>query len=73
MCKFSEKACLSSKPLTTYGQLQTQLDKKHQQLVQQEKTISVLQQDVIHKQHHIESLDELLIESREVRLAFDFL
>uniref|UniRef100_A0A8B9CAV7 Coiled-coil domain containing 18 n=1 Tax=Anser brachyrhynchus TaxID=132585 RepID=A0A8B9CAV7_9AVES len=45
--------------------LQTQLDKKHQQLVQQEKTISVLQQDVIHKQHHIESLDELLIESRE--------
>ncbi|XP_025913294.1 coiled-coil domain-containing protein 18 isoform X3 [Apteryx rowi] len=47
--------------------LQTQLDKKHQQFIEQEKTLSVLQQDVICKQHHIESLDGLLIESREVR------
>ncbi|XP_064311587.1 coiled-coil domain-containing protein 18 isoform X3 [Phalacrocorax carbo] len=45
--------------------LQTQLEKKHQQFVEQEKIISILQQDVIHKQHHIESLDGLLIESRE--------
>uniref|UniRef100_A0A8C3LER7 Coiled-coil domain containing 18 n=1 Tax=Chrysolophus pictus TaxID=9089 RepID=A0A8C3LER7_CHRPC len=45
--------------------LQTQLDKKHQQFVEQETTISVLQQDIIHKQHHIESLDGLLMESRE--------
>ncbi|XP_031470711.1 coiled-coil domain-containing protein 18 isoform X3 [Phasianus colchicus] len=47
--------------------LQTQLDKKHQQFVEQETTISVLQQDIIHKQHHIESLDGLLTESREVK------
>lgn len=45
--------------------LQTQLDKKHQQFVEQATTISVLQQDIIHKQHHIESLDGLLMESRE--------
>ncbi|KFV43433.1 Coiled-coil domain-containing protein 18, partial [Tyto alba] len=45
--------------------LQTQLEKKQQQLIKQEKIISILQQDVIHKQHHIESLDGLLIESRE--------
>uniref|UniRef100_A0A8C8AZN4 Coiled-coil domain containing 18 n=1 Tax=Otus sunia TaxID=257818 RepID=A0A8C8AZN4_9STRI len=45
--------------------LQTQLEKKHQQFIEQEKIISILQQDVIHKQHHIESLDGLLIESRE--------
>lgn len=32
-----------------------------------------MQQDVVHKQHHIESLDGLLIESREVRLALGFL
>uniref|UniRef100_A0A8B9NL50 Coiled-coil domain containing 18 n=1 Tax=Accipiter nisus TaxID=211598 RepID=A0A8B9NL50_9AVES len=45
--------------------LQTQLEKKHQQFIEQEKIISILQQDVIHKQHRIESLDGLLIESRE--------
>ncbi|XP_032302005.1 coiled-coil domain-containing protein 18 isoform X4 [Coturnix japonica] len=45
--------------------LQTQLDKKHQQSVEQATTISVLQQDIIHKQHRIESLDGLLMESRE--------
>ncbi|XP_021260455.1 coiled-coil domain-containing protein 18 isoform X5 [Numida meleagris] len=45
--------------------LQTQLDKKHQQFVEQETTISVLQKDIIHKQHHIESLDGLLMESKE--------
>ncbi|PKU48147.1 coiled-coil domain-containing protein 18 [Limosa lapponica baueri] len=45
--------------------LQTQLEKKHQQFTEQEKIISILQQDVIHKQHHIESLDGMLIESRE--------
>uniref|UniRef100_A0A8C4TU62 Coiled-coil domain containing 18 n=1 Tax=Falco tinnunculus TaxID=100819 RepID=A0A8C4TU62_FALTI len=45
--------------------LQTQLEKKHQQLIEQEKIISVLQQDVIRKQHHIDSLDGLLTESRK--------
>ncbi|KAM6199347.1 coiled-coil domain-containing protein 18 isoform 2-T2 [Sarcoramphus papa] len=45
--------------------LQTQLEKKHQQFIEHEKIISILQQDVIYKQHHIESLDGLLIESRE--------
>lgn len=50
-------------------QLQTQLGKKHQQFIEQEKIVSILQQEVIHKQHHIESLDGLLIGSREVRLA----
>ncbi|KFV43693.1 Coiled-coil domain-containing protein 18, partial [Gavia stellata] len=45
--------------------LQTQLEKKQQQFIEQEKIISILQQDIIHKQHHIESLDGLLIESRE--------
>lgn len=54
-------------------QLQTQLGKKHQQFIEQEKTVSILQQEVIHKQHHIESLDGLLIGSREVRLVLDFL
>uniref|UniRef100_A0A8C0EQE4 Coiled-coil domain containing 18 n=1 Tax=Bubo bubo TaxID=30461 RepID=A0A8C0EQE4_BUBBB len=49
--------------------LQTQLEKKHQQFIEQEKIISILQQEVIDKQHHIESLDGLLTESREVRLA----
>jgi len=49
------------------------LEKKHQQFIKQEKIIFILQQDIIHKQHHIESLDGLLIESREVRLALDFL
>ncbi|XP_017585387.1 coiled-coil domain-containing protein 18 isoform X2 [Corvus cornix cornix] len=47
--------------------LRTQLGKKHQEFIEQEKIISVLQQEVIHKQHHIESLDGLLIGSREVR------
>uniref|UniRef100_A0A8C3N2D1 Uncharacterized protein n=1 Tax=Geospiza parvula TaxID=87175 RepID=A0A8C3N2D1_GEOPR len=45
--------------------LQTQLEKKHQQVTEQEKIISILQQEVIHKQHHIESLDGLLIGNRE--------
>ncbi|XP_040466615.1 coiled-coil domain-containing protein 18 isoform X1 [Falco naumanni] len=45
--------------------LQTQLEKKHQQFMEQEKIISVLQQDVIRKQHHIDSLDGLLTESRK--------
>ncbi|XP_010155700.1 PREDICTED: coiled-coil domain-containing protein 18 [Eurypyga helias] len=45
--------------------LQAQLEKKHQQIIEQETAISVLQQDVIHKQHHIKSLDRLLKESRE--------
>ncbi|XP_057886350.1 coiled-coil domain-containing protein 18 [Melospiza georgiana] len=45
--------------------LQTQLEKKHQQVVEQEKIISILQQEVVHKQHHIESLDGLLIGNRE--------
>ncbi|XP_063263583.1 coiled-coil domain-containing protein 18 isoform X2 [Prinia subflava] len=45
--------------------LQTQLEKKHQQFIEQEKIISILQQEVIHKQHHIESLDGLLIGNRE--------
>ncbi|XP_029815642.1 coiled-coil domain-containing protein 18 isoform X2 [Manacus vitellinus] len=47
--------------------LQTQLEQKHQQFIEQEKIISVLQQEVIHKQlHYIESLDGLLIGSREL-------
>ncbi|OXB81477.1 UNVERIFIED_CONTAM: hypothetical protein H355_004383 [Colinus virginianus] len=45
--------------------LQTQLGEKCQQLVEQETTITVLQQEIVHKQHHIESLDGLLTESRE--------
>uniref|UniRef100_A0A8C5IBR6 Coiled-coil domain containing 18 n=1 Tax=Junco hyemalis TaxID=40217 RepID=A0A8C5IBR6_JUNHY len=45
--------------------LRTQLEKKHQQVVEQEKIISILQQEVAHKQHHIESLDGLLIGNRE--------
>nr|XP_026646352.1 coiled-coil domain-containing protein 18 isoform X1 [Zonotrichia albicollis]XP_026646353.1 coiled-coil domain-containing protein 18 isoform X1 [Zonotrichia albicollis] len=45
--------------------LRTQLEKKHQQVVEQEKIISILQQEVVHKQHHIESLDGLLIGNRE--------
>ncbi|OXB57928.1 hypothetical protein ASZ78_003914 [Callipepla squamata] len=47
--------------------LQTQLGEKCQQLVEQETTITVLQQEIVHKQHHIESLDGLLTESREVK------
>ncbi|XP_061860023.1 coiled-coil domain-containing protein 18 isoform X3 [Colius striatus] len=45
--------------------LQTQLEKKHQQFIEQEKLVSILQQDITHKQHHIESLDGLLMESRQ--------
>ncbi|XP_066411784.1 coiled-coil domain-containing protein 18 [Molothrus aeneus] len=45
--------------------LRTQLEKKHQQVIEQEKIISILQQEVVHKQHHIESLDGLLIGNRE--------
>ncbi|XP_054240242.1 coiled-coil domain-containing protein 18, partial [Indicator indicator] len=45
--------------------LQTELEKKHQQFTEQEKIITGLEQDIIRKQHHIDSLDELLIESRE--------
>ncbi|XP_041277221.1 coiled-coil domain-containing protein 18 [Onychostruthus taczanowskii] len=45
--------------------LRTQLEKKHQQVIEQDKIISILQQEVIHKQHHIESLDGLLIGNRE--------
>ncbi|XP_068055915.1 coiled-coil domain-containing protein 18 isoform X3 [Anomalospiza imberbis] len=45
--------------------LRTQLEKRHQQFIEQEKIISILQQEVIHKQHHIESLDGLLIGNRE--------
>ncbi|KAI1236674.1 coiled-coil domain-containing protein 18, partial [Lamprotornis superbus] len=45
--------------------LRTQLEKKHQQFIEQEKIISILQQEVIHKQHHIKSLDGLLIGNRE--------
>lgn len=67
------KFLINNKLRFIYGQLQTQLEKKHQQLIEQEKIISILQQEVIHKQHHIESLDGLLIGNREVRLAFDFL
>uniref|UniRef100_A0A8C5IF24 Coiled-coil domain containing 18 n=1 Tax=Junco hyemalis TaxID=40217 RepID=A0A8C5IF24_JUNHY len=51
--------------------LRTQLEKKHQQVVEQEKIISILQQEVAHKQHHIESLDGLLIGNREVRLEME--
>ncbi|XP_014106106.1 PREDICTED: coiled-coil domain-containing protein 18 isoform X1 [Pseudopodoces humilis] len=45
--------------------LRTQLETIHQQYIEQEKIISMLQQEVIQKQHHIESLDELLIGNRE--------
>ncbi|KAF4793052.1 Coiled-coil domain-containing protein 18 [Turdus rufiventris] len=47
--------------------LRTQLEKKHQQFMEQEKIISLLQQELIHKQHHIKSLDGLLIGNREVQ------
>ncbi|XP_067997379.1 coiled-coil domain-containing protein 18 isoform X4 [Melanerpes formicivorus] len=45
--------------------LQTELEEQHQQFIEREKIISVLQQDIVRKQHHIDSLDGLLIESRE--------
>ncbi|KAM9379132.1 coiled-coil domain-containing protein 18 [Phaethornis superciliosus] len=44
--------------------LETQLEKKHQEFTEQEKIISILQQDIIYKQHRIQSLDGMLIESR---------
>ncbi|ELK06347.1 Coiled-coil domain-containing protein 18 [Pteropus alecto] len=47
--------------------LASQLEKKDQQFKEQEKTMSILQQDIICKQHHLESLDRLLTESKGVR------
>ncbi|XP_036762426.2 coiled-coil domain-containing protein 18 isoform X4 [Manis pentadactyla] len=44
--------------------LESQLEKKDQQFKEQEKTMSILQQDIICKQHHLESLDRLLMESK---------
>lgn len=44
--------------------LESQLEKKDQQFKEQENTMSVLQQDIICKQHHLESLDRLLTESK---------
>uniref|UniRef100_A0A8C6RLQ0 Coiled-coil domain containing 18 n=1 Tax=Nannospalax galili TaxID=1026970 RepID=A0A8C6RLQ0_NANGA len=48
-------------------ELETQLEKKDQQFKEQEKTMSMLQQDIICKQHHLESLDRLLTENKVVR------
>uniref|UniRef100_A0A8D2GZK6 Coiled-coil domain containing 18 n=1 Tax=Urocitellus parryii TaxID=9999 RepID=A0A8D2GZK6_UROPR len=45
-------------------ELEAQLEKKDQQFKEQEKTMSMLQQDIICKQHHLESLDRLLTESK---------
>ncbi|KAL7984886.1 hypothetical protein Chor_003456, partial [Crotalus horridus] len=45
--------------------LQSELETKNQQFLEQEKTMSIFQQDVLYKQHHLESLDRLLIESKE--------
>ncbi|XP_007934314.1 coiled-coil domain-containing protein 18 [Orycteropus afer afer] len=44
--------------------LEVQLEKKDQQFKEQEKTMSMLQQDIICKHHHLESLDRLLTESK---------
>ncbi|XP_045055450.2 coiled-coil domain-containing protein 18 [Desmodus rotundus] len=44
--------------------LESQLEKKDQQFKEQEKTMSILQQDIMCKQHHLESLDRLLTESK---------
>ncbi|XP_045334274.1 coiled-coil domain-containing protein 18 isoform X4 [Leopardus geoffroyi] len=44
--------------------LESQLEKKDQQFKEQEKTMSILQQDIICKQHHLESLDRLFTESK---------
>ncbi|KAM5256385.1 coiled-coil domain-containing protein 18 [Ctenodactylus gundi] len=44
--------------------LEAKLQKKDQQFKEQEKTMSMLQQDIICKQHHLESLDRLLTESK---------
>ncbi|XP_020827687.1 coiled-coil domain-containing protein 18 isoform X3 [Phascolarctos cinereus] len=43
---------------------QIRLEKKDQQFKEQEKTVSILQQDIAYKQHHLESLDRLLLEKR---------
>ncbi|XP_019523092.1 PREDICTED: coiled-coil domain-containing protein 18 [Hipposideros armiger] len=56
-----EKASNSSK---LESELESQLEKKDQQFKEQENTMSVLQQDIICKQHHLESLDRLLTESK---------
>ncbi|XP_052054299.1 coiled-coil domain-containing protein 18 [Apodemus sylvaticus] len=45
-------------------QLETQLEKRDQQFKEQEKTMSILQQDILCKQHHLESLDRILTESK---------
>uniref|UniRef100_A0A8C6X294 Coiled-coil domain containing 18 n=1 Tax=Naja naja TaxID=35670 RepID=A0A8C6X294_NAJNA len=45
--------------------LQSQLETKNQQFLEQEKTMNIFQQDVLCKQHQLESLDRLLIESKE--------
>ncbi|KAH0618385.1 hypothetical protein JD844_017527 [Phrynosoma platyrhinos] len=45
--------------------LQSQLETKNQQFQEQENTLSILQQDIICKQRQIESLDQLLVESKE--------
>ncbi|XP_042318819.1 coiled-coil domain-containing protein 18 isoform X2 [Sceloporus undulatus] len=45
--------------------LQSQLETKNHQFQEQENTLSILQQDIICKQRQIESLDRLLIESKE--------
>jgi hypothetical protein len=47
--------------------LEAQLEKKDQLFKEQEKTMSLLQQDIICKQHHLESLDRLLTESKAVK------
>ncbi|XP_050011676.1 coiled-coil domain-containing protein 18 isoform X3 [Alexandromys fortis] len=44
--------------------LESQLEKRDQQFKEQEKTMSILQQDILCKQHHLESLDRLLTESK---------
>ncbi|XP_026640840.1 coiled-coil domain-containing protein 18 [Microtus ochrogaster] len=44
--------------------LESQLEKRDQQFKEQEKTMSILQQDILYKQHHLESLDRLLTESK---------
>ncbi|XP_013369814.1 PREDICTED: coiled-coil domain-containing protein 18 [Chinchilla lanigera] len=53
--------------ICAYVMLEAQLEKKDQQFKEQEKTMSMLQQDIMCKQHHLESLDRLLTESKVVR------
>nr|XP_020644329.1 coiled-coil domain-containing protein 18 isoform X1 [Pogona vitticeps]XP_020644330.1 coiled-coil domain-containing protein 18 isoform X1 [Pogona vitticeps] len=45
--------------------LQSQLETKNQQFLEQENTLTILQQDILRKQRQIESLDQLLIEGKE--------